>query len=78
MKKVEVEDQGAGLGQEELQRLTERFYRGEAAAMSSGSGLGLSIVKKITELPSAELSFSVGMAGGGLKVQVVFGSQPPA
>ena len=75
---LEVEDQGAGLGQEERQRLTERFYRGEAAAMSSGSGLGLSIVKKITELLSAELSFSVGMTGGGLRVQVIFGSHPPA
>lgn len=75
---LEVEDQGPGLGDEEWQRLTERFYRGQAAAMSSGSGLGLSIVKKITELLSAELSFSVGMTGGGLRVQVVFGSQPPA
>jgi two-component system sensor histidine kinase QseC len=69
---LEVEDQGGGLGQEEWRRLTERFYRGEASTMSSGSGLGLSIVKKITELLSAELIFSTGMTGGGLKVQVVF------
>jgi two-component system sensor histidine kinase QseC len=75
---LEVEDQGPALGDEEWQRLTERFYRGEAAAMSSGSGLGLSIVKKITELLSAELIFSTGMTGGGLKVQVVFGRQTPA
>jgi two-component system sensor histidine kinase QseC len=75
---LEVEDEGPGLGDEEWQRLTERFYRGEAAAMSSGSGLGLSIVKKIMELLSAELSFSVGMTGGGLRVQVIFGSHPPA
>jgi two-component system sensor histidine kinase QseC len=43
---LEVEDQGPGLGEEEWQRLTERFYRGEAATMSSGSGLGLSSSRK--------------------------------
>lgn len=46
--------------------------------MGSGSGLGLSIVKKITELLSAELIFSTGAKGVGLKVQVVFGRQTPA
>jgi signal transduction histidine kinase len=46
--------------------------------MSGGSGLGLSIVKKISELLLAELVFSTGMTGGGLNVQVVFGRQPPA
>ena len=46
--------------------------------MGSGSGLGLSIVKKITELLSAELIFSTGATGVGLKVQVVFGRQAPA
>ena len=56
----------------------ERFYRGEAAIMGSGSGLGLSIVKKITELLSAELIFSTGATGVGLTVQVVFGRQTPA
>ena len=75
---LDVEDQGAGLAEEERQRLTERFYRGEAAIMGSGSGLGLSIVKKITELLSAELIFSSGVTGVGLKVQVVFGRQTPA
>ena len=75
---LDVEDQGAGLGEEERQRLTERFYRGEAATMGSGAGLGLSIVKKITELLSADLIFSSGVTGVGLKVQVVFGRQAPA
>ena len=74
---LDVEDQGAGLAEAERQRLTERFYRGEAAIMGSGSGLGLSIVKKITELLSADLIFSSGVTGVGLKVQVVFGRQTP-
>lgn len=55
----------------------ERLHRG-AAIMGSGSGLGLSIVKKITELLSADLIFSSGVTGVGLKVQVVFGRQTPA
>lgn len=46
--------------------------------MVGGSGLGLSIVKKITVLLSADLIFSSGATGVGLKIQVVFGRQTPA
>ena len=48
---VEVEDNGKGIGAKELPYIFERFYRTDASRNSStgGSGIGLSIVKKIIE-----------------------------
>src|SRR5690606_16315810 len=48
---VEIKDNGIGVRQEALPRLFESFYRVDASRNSStgGSGLGLSIVKKIIE-----------------------------
>jgi len=47
-----VEDTGIGIPKDELTRIFEEFYRGEAAKDMDayGSGLGLSIVKRIVDL----------------------------
>lgn len=49
--RVEIEDNGKGIGQKDLQNIFERFYRTDASRNSAqgGSGIGLSIVKKIIE-----------------------------
>ena len=44
---MRVEDDGAGVPAEELDKVFTRFYQGTAA--SEGSGVGLSICKRITE-----------------------------
>ena len=48
---VEIEDNGKGIGQKELPYIFDRFYRTDSSRNSSkgGSGIGLSIVKKIIE-----------------------------
>lgn len=49
--RVELEDNGKGIAVRDLQRIFERFYRTDASRNSAqgGSGIGLSIVKKIIE-----------------------------
>ncbi len=48
---LQVQDKGIGISQKELSRIFDRFYRskGEAVAEAKGSGLGLTLVKHITE-----------------------------
>lgn len=48
---VEIEDNGKGIASKDLPYVFERFFRGDASRNSAtgGSGIGLSIVKKIVE-----------------------------
>ena len=49
--RVEIEDNGKGIASKDLSSIFERFYRTDASRNSAqgGSGIGLSIVKKIIE-----------------------------
>lgn len=49
--RVEIEDNGRGIASKDLAKVFERFYRTDASRNSAkgGSGIGLSIVKKIIE-----------------------------
>lgn len=48
---IEIEDNGKGIAQKDLPYIFDRFYRADASRNSAtgGSGIGLSIVKKIIE-----------------------------
>ena len=56
---VTVSDDGRGMSPDEVQRATERGYRGyrpgSDTASSPGSGLGLAIVSRIAELHGGSL-----------------------
>jgi len=68
---ISVCDDGPGLSDEELEKISQRFYR-PLGTTASGSGLGLSIVRRIAELHDAQLSFSSGETKSGLKVTISF------
>ncbi|MBY4868609.1 HAMP domain-containing protein [Burkholderia sp. Bp9017] len=71
---LEVADDGPGIPEAERADVWERFYRGEGAqaATSSGSGLGLSIVKRIAEQHRATVALGTTQGGRGLTVTVRF------
>jgi two-component system phosphate regulon sensor histidine kinase PhoR len=66
-----VRDHGQGIAPEHLPRLTERFYRVDAARSrdSGGTGLGLAIVKHIVERHRGTLNFR-STPGEGTEVTV--------
>lgn len=71
---LEVRDTGPGIPEEDRSRVWERFYRGNGHA-ASGSGLGLSIVRRIAEQHHARISLGSGKDHRGLAVTLLF---PPA
>ena len=52
---VTISDQGPGIQAEEREKATDRFYRGETARSTPGSGLGLSLVLAVAQLHGGEL-----------------------
>lgn len=69
---LEICDTGPGIPEQEKAQVLERFYRipGNTA---EGSGLGLSIVRRIAELHGAVLTLENGADESGLLVRVSFG-----
>ena len=70
---LSVTDNGPGISEPELARVAERFYR-PLGTSASGSGLGLSIVKRIAEIHAASLQLAPRKDGNGLCVTVLFKS----
>lgn len=44
-----VRDTGPGISEEERERIYEKFFRGASSAGHEGSGVGLSVVKRIAD-----------------------------
>jgi signal transduction histidine kinase len=67
-----IEDSGPGLPVPIPERLYERFFRAESTQdVVPGSGLGLSIVKRIADLHGGSIRFS-NRTQGGARFEVVF------
>jgi signal transduction histidine kinase len=62
-----VEDRGPGIRAEDRRHLFEPFYRGRSVAETGvpGSGLGLSLVRRIAESQRGTVSFAAGAGGKG-------------
>ncbi len=70
---LSVSDDGPGIPEQELEKVSQRFYR-PLGTQAGGSGLGLSIVKRIAELHDASLQIAPASEGKGLRVTVTFKS----
>ena len=68
---LSVSDEGPGVAPAEREKLGRRFFR-ILGSGQSGSGLGLSIVRRIAEIHGARLAFADGPGGRGLRVSVEF------
>lgn len=67
--RLRVEDSGPGVAPELRSRIFDRFFRGPEGR-GTGSGLGLSIVRRIVELHGGTVSASSSAMLGGLLVEV--------
>ncbi|HTI45066.1 MAG TPA: ATP-binding protein [Casimicrobiaceae bacterium] len=66
-----VADTGPGIPAQDRERVFDRFYRGDAVP-ESGSGLGLSIVKRIADAHHGAIGLDEGAGGTGLVVTIRF------
>ncbi|MFC5528282.1 sensor histidine kinase [Cohnella yongneupensis] len=68
--RIEIADNGIGIPEEHLPHLFERFYKVDKArtrsGSSTGSGLGLSIVRKIVEMHQGSVTASNRTEGGAV------------
>ncbi|AOI87676.1 hypothetical protein WS58_25775 [Burkholderia pseudomultivorans] len=71
--RIVVRDDGPGVAADEHERIGDRFYRG-SGTQAPGSGLGLSIVKRIAQYFGGSVQFGRGIDGAGLGVAIVLPS----
>ncbi len=69
--RLSVTDAGPGIAPELRDRAFDRFFR-IPGSQGTGSGLGLSIVRRIAALHGALISLAEGPEGRGLSVQLLF------
>jgi signal transduction histidine kinase len=60
---VEVADDGEGVPADDVERVFEAFYRGDAARGDDGAGLGLAISRAIVEAHGGKIWLEDGMPG---------------
>jgi signal transduction histidine kinase len=72
--RIEVADQGAGIPEADRVHATDRFFRGEQARSTPGSGLGLALVNAVAQLHGGEIW--LGDAGPGLRAALILRAQP--
>lgn len=76
---LKVADTGPGIPPEERERVFERFHRGpgqDAGGGATGSGLGLSIVRRIADAHGATVDLGAAPDGTGLVVSIRFPALP--
>ena len=69
---IKIEDNGKGMGKEELKKLFERYYRGTNSTVNvKGSGLGMAIAKQIIEAHEGKI-YVESMPNVGTSINIEF------
>jgi signal transduction histidine kinase len=73
---IEVADTGAGIADDERDRVFEPFFRGgaDAARSSGGAGLGLAISRAIVEAHGGRIWLADAPAGTSVRFSIPFTS----
>jgi len=61
---LQIQDQGKGIEASVLQRLTERFYRGDSARPRGGMGLGLAIAQQVCQFQGGRMQIESQLGKG--------------
>jgi len=69
--RLQVQDNGPGVVEEDRPRIFDRFYR-VAGSNERGSGIGLSLVARIAQSHRARVEIGEGLDGRGFGITVVF------
>ena len=76
--RITVADQGPGIPHGELERIFERFFRGNDGIRASGTGLGLSIARDMVQLMGGSLTVSSELGHGARFTVAIPKVQEPA
>ncbi len=75
---IRVADTGIGIAPEELPRIWERLYRGDASRSQRGLGLGLALVRAVVEAHRGRIAVSSVVGRGSVFTLLIPGGRPPA
>ena len=67
---IQVRDEGPGIAEDDRKRVFERFYRGDHTRGVPGSGLGLSIVKRVVEKFRGTVRIDSGVRGTAVRIDL--------
>ncbi|MDF3882531.1 sensor histidine kinase [Cupriavidus basilensis] len=73
---LEVRDNGPGIDPADLPRIFDRFYRGQNAGQKPGTGLGLSLARRMVEMQGGTLALE-SMPGQGCRARIFLPSAQP-
>lgn len=70
LSEISVSDTGCGIAAEHLPRVFDRFYRADSSRSSHGAGLGLALVKSITDLHGGSATMESELHRGTIVVLI--------
>ena len=73
---ITVQDEGIGIPEEDLNHITEAFYRASNARTIKGSGIGITLARRIVEIHKGELLIS-SKIGEGTEVKIYLPFEEP-